>query len=145
MVERVLAVLSEGGSCPCSSPRFVYWAGKPQGPGWQDNTQNELVTAALRLPFFEASPPAVPEYWLESDVRCARCGAHWKHYCEEWRMLAFQHRLVRSDGRAPDTACHSRLVGDDIAATAGFEPEGLRRLTLEEWAAFMLGESLPRS
>jgi hypothetical protein len=139
VVDRVLAALTEGGSCPCASPRFVYWAGKPQGPGWQDNIQNELVTAALRLPFFESSPPASPEYWLESEVRCTRCGAFWKHYCEEWRMMAFQHRLVRTDGFGPGNGGFEGLIGHDVAATAGYEPKELVRLSRDEWAGFMTG------
>ncbi len=139
----VSAVLEEGLSsrgCPCNWPQFEYWAGKTQGPGWQDNIQNCLVELAVRLRCFGLHPPRSPEYWLVEELHCGVCGTVWLHFCEEWRMLAFHERLVRADRRPPYTGTPGAgPIGADIAATAGFEPAGLVRLTLAEWADYMIG------
>ena len=124
--------------CPCSWPQFVFWAGKDQGPGWQDNTQNSLVKSALKLACFAKSPPKNPQYALEADVTCTSCGAQWKHFSVEWRMLAFQERLVRTDGHDADSSMYQGIIGEGVFATAGHEPEeGTRVLSLDGWVLFM--------
>ena len=52
-VEYVLGKYYRDKGCPCGIKQFVYWAGKQQGPGWQDNIQNQLVVSALELACFE--------------------------------------------------------------------------------------------
>jgi hypothetical protein len=140
-VESVLGWYLSSSRCPCSWPQFVFWAGKEQGPGWQDGIQNDLVSAALRLQFFVCTKPSVPEYWLQDDVHCAECGSRWKHFSEEWRMLAFQERLVLLDRKISMPAEYSGIIGSSIAATVGHEPaEGRAMLSLEGWERFMKGE-----
>lgn len=142
--EAAVLVLSEylrSHSCICTWPQFGFWAGKEQGPGWQDNLQNDLVEAALDLPFMRREPPSVPEYWLESEVVCGNCCSRWKHFRVEWRMLAFQDRLVPygSSGPGPSSG-YGHLTGDSICATLGHEPEAGRPiLSTGEWMNFMLG------
>ncbi len=137
-VSSVLSELCGSGGCPCGSARFAFWAGKEQGPGWQDNLQNALVEAALALPFFETKPPAEPEYWLEADVRCGRCGASWRLFSVEWRMMAHQKRLVPAAGVPVLPDVPEGLMGDCIAATCGHEPsEGRPTISPGDWAVFM--------
>lgn len=140
-VESVLGWYLSSGRCLCRWPQFVFWAGKEQGPGWQDSIQNDLVDAALRLPLFVSSKPAVPEYWLQDDVHCTACGSGWKHFSEEWRMLAYHERLVLLDPKTPMPAEYAGLIGESIAATVGHEPaDGRATLSLESWEEFMRGE-----
>lgn len=131
--------------CPCRSPRFEYWAGKSQGPGWQDNFQNGLITEALKLPTFQKRKPENPLYEQEAEVTCAACGREWKYFAEEWRMLAFRYLLkpVHPSPEAQHFAQHTApVVGGNVFATAGHEPDEVRHLSLHEWLAFM-SEGLP--
>jgi hypothetical protein len=138
VISGVLGQYVSRNGCPCSWPQFVFWAGKDQGPGWQDNVQNILVKSALTLTCFVKSPPKVPEYALEADVTCTICGAQWKYFSLEWRMLAFQESLVRTDREIADNSQFLGINSDDVFATAGFEPEeGTRVLSLDEWVQFM--------
>ncbi len=126
--------------CPCHWPQFEYWAGKPQGPGWQDGIQNDLVKAAVELQCFEKTPVTVPGYDVIHYLDCLICGTRWKHSSEEWRMLAYRERLVRRDGLSPEAEGYSGLIGANIFATAGQEPSEIRRsLTLDQWIEFMGG------
>jgi|SRR5690606_817602 hypothetical protein len=124
--------------CPCRWPQFEYWVSKPQGPGWQDNIQNELVKAALKLHCFQRRRPEVPRYGLEALVACSECGREWQYFSEEWRMLAFHERLIPVHP-SPAAERGSALVGANVFATAGQEPNAARTLSLEQWAKFMLG------
>lgn len=127
--------------CPCHWPQFEYWVGKSQGPGWQDEIQNDLIKAAIELKCFDKTSPSAPEYGLEDELRCSVCGTKWKHFSEEWRMLAFRERLVRFDGLSPDAAAFSGLIGANVFATVGQEPsDSTRSLTLDQWASFMEGK-----
>lgn len=127
--------------CPCDWPQFVYWVSKEQGPGWQDGIQNDLVEIALELPFYRSDPPSQPEYWLASEVSCEHCGARWKHYSIEWRMLAFQKKLIRTDKDDPGISeFPDLLISTSIFATVGHQPgPEIPRLTIEEWVQFMKG------
>ncbi len=139
-VDRVISEYLRSHACICAWPQFIFWAGKEHGPGWQDNIQNDLVEAALKLPYLVSSKPSVPEYCLEADVYCAECRARWKFFSEEWRMLAFQERLVLLDRKMLIPSEYAGLTGAGIAATAGHEPEaGRRMLPIGEWIEFMLG------
>lgn len=126
VVGDVLATYLASHQCPCRWPQFVYWVGKERPPRSQDSIQNDLVAAALELPFYVREPPAKPEYWLKQLVRCDRCGARWKHFSEEWRMLAFHETLIR-------------VAGPDGHLAEELKPA--RPISLEAWARFMLGES----
>jgi hypothetical protein len=124
---RVAETLAEGVAsrgCPCDWPQFAYWAGKEHPPRSMDEIQNDLVKAALRLPFFTKTKPATPEYGREADARCTRCGARWKHISIEWRMMAFHERLLRDDG-VP------------VPPLPAPPPRGP---SPDEWAAYMRGE-----
>ena len=139
IVQDVLNGYLELFGCPCDWPQFIYWVGKEQGPGWQDGIQNDLVDLALELPFYHAAPPSQPEYWLTSEVSCERCGARWKYYSIEWRMLAFQKKLIRLDQinkRIKDFP--DLMISESIYATVGHEPDPeIPRLSTEDWVMFM--------
>jgi hypothetical protein len=141
IVKDVLEGYLEIFDCPCDWPQFIYWVGKEQGPGWQDGIQNDLVEIALELPFYRSDEPSQPEYWLASEVTCERCGARWKCYSVEWRMLAFQNRLVRLDkGDLGLSEFPDLIISNSISATVGHEPgPKIPRLTTEEWVRFMKG------
>lgn len=138
--ESVLAHYVSEHGCPCEVPEFVYWVSKPQGPGWHDDIQNELVRAAYRLPFFrqEGVAMSIPL----TDVKpctCGHCGRQWNYTLFEWRMLAFWERLLPVDGQALPPERFSWSIGASLFCTGGYVPQGLPRLSLEEWKAFMLG------
>lgn len=125
--------------CPCRWPQFVYWVGKEQRPGWQDEIQNHLVEAALKLKTYVKTRPTDQEYGLEAVLHCTKCGARWKYFSEEWRMMAFRKRLLRTDGDLGDPE-GAGLISACIAATVGFEPpDGTPTLLLQEWENYMLG------
>ena len=139
IVQEVLDGYLELFECPCDWPQFVYWAGKEQGPGWQDGIQNDLVDLALELPFYKSIPPSQPEYWLSSEVVCERCGARWNYYSIEWRMLAFQKKLLRTDKvELGLDDFPPQMISESIYATVGHEPEpGIPQLSTKEWVLFM--------
>lgn len=141
--ERVSLVLRtyclESG-CPCGRNPFVYWTGKDQGPGWQDNIQNSLVKAALSLDCFEQIATDFRTYGYEDSWLCSNCGTLWHHISIEWRMLAFHERLVMNGEPEPDHL-YPDLISDSIAATVGYQPGGREVLSLDQWAAFMLERS----
>lgn len=139
-VEHVLRVYQETGGCPCDFRPFVYWAGKKQGPGWQDNVQNMLVRRTLELPFFEKTDRQDRKWWYEGSYFCGRCGTMWHHYSEEWRMMAYQERLLRDGEKDPD-GLYDGIIARDVAATAGHGPLGRNSLSLEQWVEFMFGRS----
>ncbi len=124
--------------CPCGFKKFVFWAGKKQGPGWMDNIQNQLVDSARKLDCFSEIEDYEKEYWLEGVYYCKNCGTRWNYFSQEWRMLAFQERLLIIDGDDPNKL-FDEVIGDEIFATAGSEPAGRRVLNLEQWIEFMLG------
>jgi len=126
-VDDVLHRYTDKNGCPCKWPEFEYWVSKPQGPGWQDNIQNDLVEAARKLPCFS-----------NSGITCSNCGRKWRHSSEEWRMLAYHERLIPVE---PSTTANGfgTAVGTYFA-TVGLEPKNARSLSLAEWAQFMLGE-----
>ncbi len=128
--------------CPCHWPQFEYWVGKPQGPGWQDEIQNDVIEAAVALPSFVRTPPACPEYGLEEELQCSNCGTKWKHFSEEWRMLAFRHILVRVGPQGSSAlAPRCQLIGANVFATLGHEPAATTlSLTLGQWTRFMEGK-----
>jgi len=137
-VEHVLEQYRLDGGCPCAHRQFVYWAGKSQGPGWQDNVQNRLVRSALELDCFERTVSDHKEWGYSGSMLCRNCRTLWHHISLEWRMLAFHERLIRSGGTEPD-CLYPGLISNRIAATAGHGPEMKDALSLEEWTAFMLG------
>jgi hypothetical protein len=139
-ISHVLSQLVAKHGCPCHSPQFEYWVSKPQGPGWQDGLQNELVSAALKLKCFSRRKPETPRYGLEAIITCARCGREWQYFSEEWRMLAFHDRLIPLQPSAPVDSDPLR-VGPNVFATAGQEPTAVHTLGLEEWKKFMIGTS----
>lgn len=139
LVEGVLSEYLSFHECPCRWPQFVSRMGKEQGPGWQDEIQNHLVEAALKLKSYVKVRPADPEFWLEAILHCTKCGSKWKYFSEEWRMSAFRMRLLRTDGDRGDPA-GAGMISSFIFATVGFEPpDDTPMLSLEEWANYMLG------
>ena len=140
IVGDVLNKYLEDNECPCDWPQFRYWVSKQQGPGWQDGIQNDLIDLALELPTFRSISPPNPEYWLEAEVHCDHCGSRWNYYSEEWRMLAFQRRLIRLDKTDDDLEKFPELmISESIYATVGKEPlSEIQRLTTEGWVKFML-------
>lgn len=136
-VERVLQEYCSMAGCPCGFDRFVYWAGKEQGPGWQDSIQNQLVLSAIQLDCYGRIEEFTREYWLVGEYLCGNCGTRWRHFSEEWRMLAYQERLLKAGGEDPSTM-YDGVISDEIFATAGREPSGIRSISLSEWVDFML-------
>lgn len=135
--------------CLCGWPQFRFWAGKEHGHGWMDEIQNSLVVAALDLPLFRLVRPAAPSYMQEDDAVCTVCGTRWSHTAFEWRMLAFQHRLVAAGAPSPGTGGFDPgLTSEWIFATSGHgPPAGDPVLALREWVSFMLGrpfDAVPR-
>ncbi|HEU4670866.1 MAG TPA: hypothetical protein VFR91_09155 [Dyella sp.] len=143
-VRKVLGRYVDEHGCPCYWPQFEYWVSKPQGPGWQDNLQNELVGASLKLRCFSRRQPDAPRYALEAVITCTACARQWQYFSEEWRMLAFHNRLIPANPSAA-AAEGAALVGADVFATAGREPKALGALDLEEWERFMLGPTTERA
>lgn len=139
-VEYVLNEYCSNKGCPCSIKQFVYWAGKQQGPGWQDNIQNQLVKSSLKLVCFERIGDCEKSYGLEDSYICSNCGVKWNYFSIEWRMLAFHKRLVKVGADDPGRL-YDELIGDDVFATVGFEPAGKNAFSLEQWVAFMLGRN----
>ncbi len=140
VVRFVLDAYTARHGCPCAEPAFLYWAGKPRSPGWFDTIQGILVEEALALPCFTSLPPSKPEIWLEAEVLCSSCGARWKHFREEWRMLAYADSLIPV-GSWHDSGdrIEASVAGPSICATAGYEPGGdVRILSLADWTSFML-------
>ena len=136
-VDRVLKKYCSQDGCPCGFRKFQYWAGKKQGPGWQDSIQNQLVKSALQLQCFTPLEDFKKAYWLEGAYYCKNCGTRWNYFSQEWRMLAFQERFLIIDGDDPNKL-FDEVIGDEIFATAGSEPAGKKALTLEQWVEFML-------
>ncbi len=126
--------------CPCNHKQFVYWAGKQQGPGWQDNIQNQLVESVLKSDCFSKINDCEKTYCLESSYICNKCGTRWNYFLEEWRMLAYHKRLLKVGGDDP-VRLYKELIGSDIFATVGLEPDGKNTLSLDQWVAFMLGRN----
>jgi len=139
-VEQVLKQYCSDKGCPCNIKQFVYWAGKQQGPGWQDNIQNQLVESSLGLVCFEQIGDCEKSYGLKSSYICNNCGIKWNYFLIEWRMLAFHKRLVKVGADDP-SRLYEELTGNDIYATVGHEPAGKNALSLEQWVDFMLGRS----
>ncbi len=137
-VEYVLDKYYTDKGCPCGIKQFVYWAGKQQGPGWQDNIQNQLVESALELACFERIDDCEKSWGLEGSYTCTNCGVKWNYFSLEWRMLAFHKRLVKVGADDPGKL-YEEMICDDVAATVGHEPGGMKALSLEQWVAFMLG------
>jgi hypothetical protein len=138
-VESVLQHYCDDKGCPCDYSSFIYWAGKTQGPSWQDNVQNQLVKSALKLPCFEKTDKMDNKDWgYQGSWFCNNCGTLWDHISIEWRMLAFQERLLRTGEEKPDSL-YPDLTSEDLAATVGHWPIGLKALSLEQWTEFMMG------
>ena len=136
-VDRVLAEYCRQDGCPCGFRKFQYWAGKEQGPGWHDSIQNQLVKSALKQKCFKSIEDFKKEYWLAGEYYCKNCSTGWKHFSEEWRMLAFRERFLIIGGNDPGKLFEG-VLGAEIFATAGSEPKGKTLLSLEEWETFML-------
>lgn len=136
-VDRVLKKYCSQDGCPCGSSKFQYWAGKKQGPGWQDSIQNQLVESALQLKCFTPLEDFKKAYWLEGAYYCKNCGTNWNYFSQEWRMLAFQKRLLIIDEEDP-SLLYDELIGDNIFATHGYEPHDRKSLTMKQWEEFML-------
>lgn len=136
-VNKVLRKYLALDGCPCGFKQFVYWAGKTQGPGWQDSIQNQLVDSAIKLKCFSEVKDFEKEYWLSGVFYCKNCGTNWKYFSEEWRMLAFRKRFMIIGGENPD-GLFEGVIGDEIFATYGREPSDKKSLTLAEWVKFML-------
>lgn len=137
-VDLVLRRYSSNRGCPCNIKQFVYWAGKQQGPGWQDNIQNQLVESTLKLVCFEQIEDLEKSYGLEGSYVCNNCGTEWNLFSIEWRMLAFHKRLLKIGADDPGKL-YEELIGNDVFATVGHEPDGRNTLSLEQWVSFMLG------
>lgn len=137
-VEYVLGKYYKDKGCPCGIRQFVYWAGKQQGPGWQDNVQNQLVVSALELACFERIDDCEKSWGLEGSYTCTNCGVKWNYFSLEWRMLAFHRRMVKVGADDPGRL-YDEMICDDVAATVGHEPDGMKALSLDQWVAFMLG------
>jgi len=145
-VRETVELYLESHDCPCNWPQFVYWCGKEQGPGWQDGIQNDLVTESLKLPCFKNKQEVKTSYGYEEHVACSSCGAKWKYYSEEWRMLAYHESLTRIDQEASHNEIHGNMVGENIFQTVGFGPnENSKSLSLKEWREFMLNQSPNKS
>ena len=136
-VGRVLTEYCRQDGCPCGFKKFVYWAGKEQGPGWHDSIQNQLVKSALKLKCFKSVEDFKKQYWLESEYYCKNCGTRWNHFSEEWRMLAFRERLLIIGEENPGELFDG-VISDEIFATAGSEPTGRKTLSISQWVEFML-------
>ena len=142
VVRGVLRELTSHGQCPCGNERFAYFAGKEHGSGWQDNVQNELVEQALKLDTFDVRPPAEPDHGLEQELTCRHCGSVWRFYTEEWRMLAYHHRLVKRGNVASHHAALEGIMSNDIFQTLGMgPPESSRRMNINQWRDFVLGKA----
>ena len=137
-VKQVLDHYCSEDGCPCGFKKFVFWAGKDQGPGWMDSIQNQLVDSARELDCFSEIEDYQKEYWLEGAYYCKNCGTRWNYFSQEWRMLAFQERLLIIGGDDPNKL-FNEVIGDEIFATAGSEPAGKKALALDQWIEFMLG------
>lgn len=109
-----------------------------QGPGWQDNIQNQLVESTLKLVCFEKIEDREKSYGLEGSYVCSNCETEWNHFSIEWRMLAFHKRLLKIGADDPGKL-YEELIRNDVFATVGHEPAGRNTLSLEQWVAFMLG------
>ncbi len=84
--------------CPCNIKQFVYWAGKQQGPGWQDNIQNQLVKSSLELVCFEQIDDCEKSYGLEGSYICNNCGVKWNYFqVTESDKRTHCHRIGYSD------------------------------------------------
>lgn len=129
VAEKVLARGAAKYGCPCAWERFEACVAREHPASSMDDLQNALVLAAAKLPTFAIRPPDRPEVWLQDEWTCTRCGARWKHFSEEWRMMAYRERLVRADRAAPPTS----------AATAGAPSPPADP---DAWAEFLLGEPL---
>ncbi len=137
-VESVLQYYVDRSGCPCNYRPFIYWAGKTQGPSWQDNVQNQLVKSALELSCFEKTEKKDDRDWgYQGSWFCNNCGTMWDHISIEWRMMAYQDRLLRTGEEKPDSL-YPDLTSEDMAATAGHWPIGLRALSLYQWVEFMM-------
>ncbi len=136
-IQEVLQYFIDHDGCPCGYKSFVFWAGKPQGPGWHDILQGELVAQAVKLDCYESKKPEQPEYWLAAELTCKVCDTKWKYFCEEWRMLAYKRQLLRPDIPKPQSL-FPLVLSDQLFATAGREPDPqIRRFTIEKWVDFM--------
>lgn len=134
VVRDVLNQYVKNNDCPCHWHQFEYWASKHQGPGWQDELQNDLVSAALQLYCFKGNAAAASDHGYGRTFACAVCGREWTHSSEEWRMLAFRERLIPLK---PSVLEPENLVSSSTFATAGFSPQIQRTLTLEQWVQYM--------
>ena len=140
VVRGVLRELTSNGQCPCDNERFCYFAGKEHGSGWQDSVQNELVEQAVKLDTFDQRLPFEPHSCWEHDLTCRRCGTEWRFFTQEWRMLAYHHRLVKQDNRSDRDAAFAGIISNDIFQTLGMgPPDNARRLTIKQWRDFILG------
>jgi hypothetical protein len=137
-VDHVLSEYSSGMGCPCNYEPFVYWAGKRQGPGWQDSIQNQLVKSTLKLDCFERTDDHEGSMEYSGTWVCSNCETVWDHFSYEWRMLAFRERLLKFGEEVPDEL-NEGLIGASIFATLGHEPHGRATISLDQWVAFMLG------
>lgn len=145
-VRETVELYLENHECPCDWYQFEYWCGKEQGPGWQDGIQNDLVTEALKLPCFKDKQEAEVSYGYEEKVVCSSCGAKWKYYSEEWRMLAYHESLTRIDQEDSHNKIQGNMVGENIVQSVGFGPsENSKSLSLQEWREFMLNKSPNKS
>lgn len=140
IVEGVLNQYVSKHGCPCGWRQFEYWVSKPQGRGWQDNIQNYLVTSARALPCFDRPKDKPPEYGHDLRIACHACGRVWRYTSEEWRMMATHEHLIPVQGSHIAAEEFGTLTSGSIFATAGYIPEGIPKLTIEQWAEFMLGE-----
>ena len=143
-VNDVLSRYIEQHGCPCDWPQFEYWVSKSQGPGWQDNIQNELVESARKLPCFYRPPSRPAEYGPDSSLTCSRCGREWRYSSWEWRMLAYHEQLIPLKPSSA-AAVFGETVDANYFATIGQEPRSARLLSSDEWAEFMLGEPYHRT
>lgn len=136
--EYVLREYCSDRGCPCGYKQFVYWAGKQQGPGWQDSIQNQLVRSSLELACFEQIGDCEKSYGFDSSYVCNNCGTRWNYFSVEWRMLAFHNRLLKVGADDP-SSLYKEMIGSDVFATVGHEPAGRNALSPDQWVAFMLG------
>ena len=141
-VKETIELYLKSHDCPCDWPQFIYWCGKQQGPGWQDGIQNDLVTEALKLSCFKDKREAEVNYGYEENIVCSSCGARWKYYSEEWRMLAYHESLTRMDLEGSVIDGFGDLVSENIFQTVGFSPDDSKKsLSIQEWREFTLSQS----
>lgn len=135
IITEMLSDYVEEHGCPCDWEQFESVASKDFGSGYHDEYQNILSEAALALPCFEHR---VIEKGFDVLLTCKCCQRKWHYHSEEWRMMAYRHRLIPETQRI---AANENLIGLPFS-TAGFAPEASSVVSIGKWYLYMTGKEL---